>query len=79
MNDTVVLTKPLPKLRASKSAELADRALARAAGGPAIGGNSVRLLRDAEENFPAWREALGKAKRYIYFECYIVTDDKVGR
>jgi len=79
MNDTVVLTKPLPKLRASKSAELADRALARAAGGPAIGGNSVRLLRDAEENFPAWREALGRAKRYIYFECYIVTDDKVGR
>ena len=40
--------------------ELAERAFARAAGGAAIEGNSVRLLCDARENFPAWREALSR-------------------
>jgi len=60
-------------------ADLAERAFARAAGAPATEGNAVRLLCDARENFPAWREALAKAQRYIFFESYIVEDDAVGR
>ena len=39
----------------------------------------MRLLCDARENYPAWREALSGAKRYILFEQYIVENDSVGR
>lgn len=39
----------------------------------------MRLLCDARENYPAWREALSKAQRYILFESYIVEDDSIGR
>ena len=59
--------------------DIAERAFARAAGGAAIPGNAVRLLCDARENFPAWREALANAKKYILFEQYIVENDDVGR
>src|SRR4029079_10484289 len=59
--------------------DIAERAFARAAGGAAIAGNAVRLLCDARENFPAWREALTNAKKYILFEQYIVENDDIGR
>ena len=39
----------------------------------------MRVLWDARENFPAWRDALARAQRYILFECYIVEDDSIGR
>jgi cardiolipin synthase len=59
--------------------ELAGLALTRAAGGPAIEGNAARLLRDAAENFPAWKSAIAGAQRSILFECYIFADDPIGR
>lgn len=59
--------------------ELADRALSRAAGAPLIGGNRVRLLRDAQQNYPAWLEAIRHATRDIHFESYIIRDDAAGR
>lgn len=34
---------------------LAEGAFSRAAGAPLIEGNRVRLLKDAGENYPAWR------------------------
>ena len=58
---------------------IADRAFARAAGSDPIGGNAVRLLRDAGENFPAWLDAIRGAQRSILFEMYIFGDDPVGR
>lgn len=58
---------------------LAEQALSRAAGAPLVAGNSVRILKDAAENYPAWLEAIRGAQRTIYFENYIVTDDIVGR
>jgi cardiolipin synthase A/B len=58
---------------------LADQALSRTAGAPLIGGNAVRVLKDAGENFPAWHEAIAKASRTIHFESYIFDDDAVGR
>ena len=58
---------------------LADRAFSRAAGAPLIGGNSVRLLKNASENYPAWLDAIGSAKRYIHFESYIIHEDDTGR
>ncbi len=58
---------------------LADRAFSRMAGAPLIAGNSIRLLKDAAENYPAWIEAIGAAKRTIHFETYVVHADTVGR
>lgn len=57
----------------------ADYAFARAAGAPLISGNSVRLLKDATENYPAWLDAMRGATRTIHFECYIIHDDECGR
>src|SRR5690242_8247920 len=59
--------------------ELADHALSRAAGAQLIGGNRVRLLRDARENYPAWLEAIRSARHYINFESYIIHEDDTGR
>lgn len=57
---------------------LADQAFSRAAGAPLIEGNSVRLLKDARENYPAWLEAIAAARHHIHFESYIVYEDKTG-
>lgn len=57
---------------------LADQALSRAAGAPLVPGNSVRLLKDAVENYPAWLEAIRAATRTIHFESYIIHEDSVG-
>jgi cardiolipin synthase len=58
---------------------LADQAFSRTAGAPLVGGNAVRVLKDAGENFPAWLDAIRRAERSIFFECYIFTNDEVGR
>jgi cardiolipin synthase len=58
---------------------LAEQAFSRAAGAPLIEGNSVRLLIDADQNYTAWLEAIGSARRTIYFENYIITGDATGR
>jgi cardiolipin synthase len=68
------LTAELQTLRLA-----ADQALSRTAGAPLIGGNLVRVLRDATENFPAWLAAIRAAERTIFFECYIFRDDEVGQ
>ena len=64
----------LPQLR-----EMADHALSRAAGAPLIGGNDVRLLKDAKENYPAWLDAIRAATHHVHFESYIIHEDTVGR
>ncbi|MDQ6738281.1 MAG: phospholipase D-like domain-containing protein [Gemmatimonadota bacterium] len=56
-----------------------DRAVSRAVGAERIEGNSVRLLRDAAENYPAWLEAILAARHYVLFEAYIMRDDAAGR
>ena len=57
---------------------LANQAFSRAAGAPLVEGNSVRLLKDAKENYPAWLEAIGAAKCHIHFESYIIHEDDAG-
>ena len=69
--------EPSTELKALR--QLADQAFARAAGAPLVAGNAVRILKDADENFPAWREAIAAAKRSILFESYIIGNDAVGR
>jgi cardiolipin synthase len=56
-----------------------DRALSRVAGASLIEGNHVRLLKDAEENYPAWLEAISAAKHHVHFETFIFHDDRIGR
>jgi len=58
---------------------LADQAFSRAAGAPLISGNTVRILKDGKENYSAWLEAIGAAKRTIHFESYIIHGDDIGR
>lgn len=58
--------------------DLADQAFSRAAGAPLIDGNAVSLLKNAEQNYPAWLDAIQKATNRICFECYIIRDDEAG-
>ncbi|HEU4698424.1 MAG TPA: phospholipase D-like domain-containing protein [Gemmatimonadales bacterium] len=58
---------------------LLDQGFTRAAGAARLGGNRVRLLRDAAENYPAWLEAIARAERFVHFESYIIRDDVSGR
>jgi cardiolipin synthase len=57
---------------------LADQEFSRAAGAPLIQGNSIRLLIDATENYPAWLEAIAAARHHIHFESYIIHEDSAG-
>lgn len=71
--------------RVSRSSDLvslrtaADQVFSRTAGAPLVGGNAVRVLRDAAENYPAWEEAIRSAERSINVEMYIFHRDRVGR
>jgi cardiolipin synthase len=58
---------------------LAERALARTGGAPLIAGNAVRILKDSTENFPAWMEAIERARKFILFENYIIANDEIGQ
>ncbi|HXG17766.1 MAG TPA: phospholipase D-like domain-containing protein [Methylomirabilota bacterium] len=58
---------------------LESKAFTRAAGASLVSGNSVQLLKDARENYPAWLEAIAGAVRTIHFESYIIHDDECGR
>ncbi len=51
----------------------------RVTGSKLLGGNAVRLLRDAAENYPAWLEAIENAHDRIFFESYIIHEDAQGR
>jgi cardiolipin synthase len=62
----------------SAARRLADQTFARAAGAPLIPGNTVRILRDAKENYPAWLEAIASATTTIHFETYIIHRDEIG-
>ncbi|MGH8259039.1 MAG: phospholipase D-like domain-containing protein, partial [Steroidobacteraceae bacterium] len=59
--------------------QLLDQAFTRAAGASLVGGNRVRILRDARENYPAWLEAIHGAGRTILFENYMWCEDETGR
>lgn len=57
---------------------LAEQAFSRAAGAPLVGGNSVRLLINAAQNYPAWLEAIASARDHVHFESYIIHEDSAG-
>jgi cardiolipin synthase A/B len=57
---------------------LAEQAFSRAAGAPLVPGNSIRLLKDARENYPAWLDAIARATQFVHFESYIIHEDAAG-
>ncbi len=57
---------------------LAEQAFSRTAGAPLIPGNSVQILKNASENYPAWLSAMRSAKKSIHFEIYLITEDDIG-
>jgi cardiolipin synthase len=63
----------------ARESALLDRAFTRAAGAPLVGGNQVRLLKNAAQNYPAWLEAIHSARHKIFFENYFICDDRIGR
>jgi cardiolipin synthase len=72
--DATIDTAEFPPVR-----RVVDKAYARATGAPLVPGNGVRLLIDAEQNYPAWLEAIKGARRTIHFESFIIHEDDVGR
>jgi cardiolipin synthase len=76
------ITMQLEKVRGktlSPARFISDQVYLRMADMPLVSGNSVRLLKDATENYPAWHQAINQAQRTIYFENYFIRDDETGR
>ena len=58
---------------------IVEQLFSRVAGASPVQGNSLRLLRDGEENYGAWLAAIAGARRHVHFENYIFRNDAVGR
>jgi cardiolipin synthase len=70
---------PPPQTAAGSPLRLkTDQVFLRTTGAPLIAGNSLRILKDAKENYPAWLEAIDNAREKIFFENYIIGNDDVG-
>ena len=78
MSTTTIQRERMERASAPPMRELADQAFSRAAGAPLVEGNSVRLLIDARENYPAWLDAIRGAEHHINFESYIIHEDSAG-
>jgi cardiolipin synthase len=55
-----------------------DESFERVTGAELVFGNDVQLLIDATENYPEWLGAIEKAEKRIFFESYIIHEDKQG-
>jgi len=70
---------PPPQTAAGSPLRLkTDQVFLRTTGAPLLAGNSVRILKDAEQNYPAWHEAIANAREKIFFENYIIGNDDIG-
>jgi cardiolipin synthase len=54
-------------------------AMERVTGSRRIEGNALRLQFEGSSTYEAWIEAIDVATRFVYFENYILRDDRVGR
>ncbi len=69
-----------PVAVASRDALLFPRGmLARATGSTTLEGNHLRLQFEGSITFETWMEAIARAQSFVYFENYVVRDDRVGR
>lgn len=51
----------------------------RATGAETIQGNALSLQFEGPSTFDTWIQAILSARRFVYFENYVVRDDRVGR
>jgi phosphatidylserine/phosphatidylglycerophosphate/cardiolipin synthase-like enzyme len=51
----------------------------RSSGAPLVGGNDVKILLDATDNYSAWLDAIEEAREAIHLEMYIVHNDTIGQ
>ena len=58
---------------------MADQLFSRVVGAAPVQGNTVRLLRNGVENYPAWLDAINAARHRVHFENYIFRGDATGR
>jgi phosphatidylserine/phosphatidylglycerophosphate/cardiolipin synthase-like enzyme len=65
--------------RAHNAEERLAQAYKRISASELRSGNSIHLLRNGAENYPAWLEAIRSAREVIHFENFIVADDETGR
>lgn len=56
-----------------------QQAFSRATGAQLSENNTVRLLKDAQENYPAWLDAIRSARHHVHFDSYIIHEDNAGR
>ena len=70
---------PRKHTRGTTLEALAGKAFSRVTDANRSDGNAVRLLRDGEQNYPAWLEAIAGARQHIHLENYILENDKIGR
>jgi phosphatidylserine/phosphatidylglycerophosphate/cardiolipin synthase-like enzyme len=75
----VARERPLRASEVVALRQLANQVFSRAAGAPLVAGNTVRVLRDARENYPVWEAAIAGARRTIHIEMYIIHGDRTGR
>ncbi len=68
-------------MTASPNSSPSQEALARYVEDPRalLGGNTIKLLRNGTEAFPAWIAAIDAATRRVSLEMYIFSDDGIGR
>ncbi|RPJ39107.1 MAG: cardiolipin synthase B [Deltaproteobacteria bacterium] len=59
--------------------QLSNEELFRATGASLIHGNHLRILWDAQGNYPAWEAAIQGARKTIHMEMYVIHNDKTGR
>lgn len=55
-----------------------QRAMGRATASSRIEGNLIGLQFDGPSAFEAWLSSIGRARRFIHFENYILRDDAIG-
>ncbi len=70
------LAPMVPDFARAPGASLAGQRLAKL---PYLGGNEVELLVDGEATFRSILAGIGRARRYVLVQFYIVRDDRIGR
>jgi len=66
-----------PPLRTAEAFPWSE--IERATGSPTLRGNSIQLQFEGSNTFEIWLEAIHSAQHFVYFENYLVRDDRVGR
>ena len=57
---------------------VAEQAFSRTAGVPLVQENRIRILKNGQENYPAWLDAIGAPRKRVHFESYIIHADDIG-